>query len=150
VSAELFSAIASGNAEKVREFLAANRAAANMKDDEGATPLHYATLNGQREIVELLLLNGADINARDVRFNATPAGWAIEYLREKGGLLAIEIEDAVIAIRENDVRWVMRFLTRMPALAQARDAQGKALSRHAAESGSDEISRLFETMLEKR
>ncbi len=95
-------------------------------------------------------MNGADINARDDRFNATPAGWAIEYLREEGGLLAIEIEDAMFAIRENDVRWVQRFLTRLPTLAQARDAQGKALSQHAAESGNAEIARLFETVLGKR
>jgi hypothetical protein len=36
-------------------------------------------------------------------------------------------------------------LTRLPALALARDAQGKALSQHAIESGNDEITRLFKT-----
>jgi len=149
VSAELFSAVSSGNAERVRELLASNPAAARMKDDEGATALHLATLNGQREIAGLLLQNGADINARDSRFNATPAGWAIEYLREKGGLLGMEIEDVIFAIRENDVRWVRRFLTRLPALAHARDAKGKALAQYAAESGNDEIVRLFETALER-
>ncbi len=40
MSAELFSAVASGNAERVRELLAFDPAAAKMKDDEGATPLH--------------------------------------------------------------------------------------------------------------
>ena len=150
MSADLFSAVTSGNAARVCELLASDPAAAKMKDNEGATPLHYATLNGQREIAELLLANGADINARDERFDATPAGWAIEYLREEGGLLAIEIEDVMFAIRENDVRWVQRFLTRLPTLAQARDAQGKALSQHAAESGNHAIARLFETVLAKR
>jgi ankyrin repeat protein len=144
VSVELFSAVASGNADRVRKLLAADPAAARMKDDEGATPLHYATLNGNREIAELLLRSGADSNARDSRFNATPAGWAIEYLREKGGLLGMEIDDVVFAISEEDVRWLQRFLTRLPALAQARDSGGKTLSQHAAESGKDEIVRLFE------
>ena len=37
------------------------------------------------------------------------------------------------------------FLTRLPALAHARDAQGKALSQHAVECGNDEIARLFKT-----
>jgi hypothetical protein len=59
------------------------------------------------------------------------------------------IEDAISVIREHDVRWVQRFLTRLPALAQARDAQGKALSQRAAESGNDDIARLIETVLGK-
>jgi hypothetical protein len=116
-----------------------------MKDAEGATSLHYATLNGEREIAGLLLASGADINARDDVFHATPAGWAIEYLREQGGLLGIEIDDVLFAIRGKDVRWIQRFLTRLPALAQARDAQGKALAQHAIESGNGEIARLFKT-----
>jgi hypothetical protein len=98
----------------------------------------------------LLLVNGADINARDDRFNANPAGWAIDYLREGGGLLAIEIEDAISTVRDNDLRWVQWLLTRLPNLTQARDAQRKALSQHPDESGNDEIAPLFETVLRKR
>jgi ankyrin repeat protein len=143
VNTELFSAVAAGNLDRVRELLATDPQAVGVKDDQGATPLHYATLNGHREIVELLLERGADINARDDQFGATPSGWAIEYLRERGGLLAMEIEDVLHAIRQNDVRWVRRFRTRLPALANARDAQGKALSEHAADSGNAEIARLF-------
>ena len=147
---ELFAAVASGDSGRVRELLAADPAAARAKDGEGATPLHYATLSGRREIAELLLQHGADVNARDGRFGATPAGWAIEYLREAGGLLGIEIEYLLVAIRENDVRWVRRFLTRLPTLARAKDPHGKALSDYASESGSDEIARLFEAVLGQR
>jgi len=128
----------------VRELLALDPAIVNVKDGEGATALHYATMNGNREIVGLLLARGADINARDDRFDATPTGWAIEYLRESGGLLAIEIEDVLYAIRENDVRWVRRLLTRLPALSKAANQRGKAVSEYAAESGNAEIARLFE------
>jgi ankyrin repeat protein len=150
MSADLFSAVASGNAGRVRELLASDPGAASAKDTEGATPLHYATLNGRREISELLLQYGADVNARDGRFNATPAGWAIEYLREAGGLLSIEIEDVLFAIRTNDVRWVRRFLTRLPSLDRANDAHGKALSQHASKPGNDDIARLFETGLGRK
>jgi len=55
---------------------------ANLKDESGATPLHYAAIHGHRQIVRLLLERGADINATDSRFGANPAGWAIEYLRD--------------------------------------------------------------------
>jgi hypothetical protein len=150
VSAELFSAVGAGDAERVRELLASEPEATLARDDEGATALHYATLNGHREIAELLIKSGADINARDDRFGATPAGWAIEYLRERDGLLGMEIEDVLFAIREKDVRWLRRFLTRLPALAGAMDAQRKAVAQYAAESGNDEIARLFETALGQR
>jgi hypothetical protein len=120
------------------------------KDSAGATPLHYACLHGHRQIVDALLKQGADVNARDDQFGATPAGWAIEYLREAGGLLAIEIEDVLFAIRRNDVDWVRRFVSRLPALAQAKDARGKALADHADALGNDEIARLFQTAREQK
>ncbi len=144
MSTELFAAVQSGDTGRVRELLTSDPALVRVKDKDGATALHYATLNGYREIVALLLKNGADINTRDDRFDATPTGWAIEYLRDAGGLLAIEIEDVLFAIRENDVRWVRRLLTRLPTLAKARDAQGKTLSAFATESGNEEIARMFE------
>ena len=150
MSAELFLAVVSGDGDRVRELLGSDPSAAVVKDDEGATALHYATLIGHRTIARALMEQGADVNARDERFGATPAGWAIEYLREAGGLLAIEIDDVVFAIHQKDVPWVRRFLTRLPALAQARDAHGKPLSEHAIESGNDEIARLFETALVQR
>lgn len=62
---------------------------------------------------------------------STPAGWAIEYLRGLGGFLAMEIEDVILAIRQGDVGWVRRFLTRMPALARCRDGSDKPLLQHA-------------------
>ena len=61
MSAQLFSAVTSGDTQRVRELLALDPTAARMKDAEGATPLHYATVNGEREIAELLLAKGANI-----------------------------------------------------------------------------------------
>ena len=141
--ADLFKAVECGNLGLVRDLLASDPALAKVKDEQGATALHYAALNGHREIVRLLHETGADINGRDDRFDATPTGWAIEYLRELGGLLAIEIEDMLFAIRERDVRWVRRLMARSPALAKATDVRGKALSQHARESGHEEIVHLF-------
>lgn len=91
----------------------------------------------------LLCASGAELNARDGRFDATPSGWAIHYLRELGGLLAIEIDDVLHAIHTRDVRWVRRLITRHPSLTGATDARGKPLAAHARESGDPEIAHLF-------
>jgi ankyrin repeat protein len=140
---DLFAAVCAGDVERVREILDATPESARSRDSEGATALHYAAENGHREIVALLLDAGAAINARDARFQATPAGWAIEYLRQRGAVLGIEIEDAAYAIARGDADLVKRYVTRFPDLIDAEDARGTPLKRLAQESGNEEIARMF-------
>ena len=99
---DLFAAVRARKSELVREILQRRPDLSRIRDNDGATALHYAAESGDRDIVQILLDAGADINARDLRFNATPAGWAIEYLRQRGALLGIEIEDARRAIERGD------------------------------------------------
>ena len=145
---DLFDAVQSRDRERVRELLQRHPESAVARDADGVTALHYAAESGDREIVTMLLDAGADINARDLRFHATPAGWAIEYLRERGGLLGIEIEDAVHAVASGDERWVERYVTRFPALREAVDRNGTPLAAHARNSGNREIARLFRSVPE--
>ena len=56
-------AAAKGDIEAVKQHLDAG-ADVNAKGKHGRTPLHYAALNGQKEIVELLIANGANMNAK--------------------------------------------------------------------------------------
>ena len=44
--------------------------------DYAGTGLHYAALNGHRTMVDFLLEQGANPNAKDSKVNNTPAGWA--------------------------------------------------------------------------
>jgi hypothetical protein len=120
---ELFAAVRASDSARVYEILKECPDAATAQDRDGATALHYAAESGNREIVKALLDAGADINARDARFDATPTGWAIEYLRQRGGLLAIEIEDALRAVANGDSDLVQRYVSRFPTL---RDAVGKS------------------------
>ena len=128
----------------VRAILETDRSLAHQRDNSGATALHYAALNGKRAVVLLLLELGAEVNSTDLQFGATPAGWAIEYLREKGGYLAIELNDLAYAIELGDERWVARFLNRFPALRQARDTKGIPFKDMAKASDNPEVVRLFE------
>jgi ankyrin repeat protein len=56
----------------------------NMDDDEtaiegayGCRPLHAAAFHGNTEAIRVLLAHGADPRARDRKYCATPAGWAV-------------------------------------------------------------------------
>ena len=62
-----------------------------------------------------------------------------EYLRERGGYLAIELQDLAYAIELGDASWVARFLERFPTLRQGRDVNGKPFRELAEESGNPEV-----------
>jgi len=139
---EFFSAIERGNLETVRAMLVSVPDLARARDDDDATVLHLAAFHGHRAIAELLIEAGAEVNARDGEHHATPAGWAIHYLRERGALLAIEIEDALFAIRRGDAELLARLIGRHPVLADAVDRDGTPLRDHAA-AADPAIARLF-------
>jgi ankyrin repeat protein len=140
---DLIEAVKHGDVEHVSRILESDPQLANRHDESGATPLHYATLQGHRPIVRLLLTRGADINGIDRRFGATPAGWAMEYLRESGAHLAIELDDLAYAIQVGDIRWVRRFLNRFPSLLDACDTRGIPFRKLAQETGNREVAALF-------
>jgi len=74
----LVEAVKLGDPERVRSILDLNGQLVHRKDSTGATALHYAALYGHRQVAELLIQRGADINSMDDQFGATPAGWAVE------------------------------------------------------------------------
>jgi ankyrin repeat protein len=140
----LIEAAKHGSVEDVRAIAHNHAELINQKDELGATALHYAALGGHRSVAELLFEQGAEINAADDLFGATPTGWAIEYLREMGGFLAIELDDLAFAIERDDVEWAKRFLDRFPGLRWASDKQGTPFKALADQSGSLEMMSLFE------
>jgi ankyrin repeat protein len=141
---KLIEAAKRGNLEDVKAIVHSHPELINQRDELGATALHHAAFAGHRPVVRALVEQGAQINATDSKFGATPTGWAIEYLREMGGFLAIELEDFAHAILRGDVVWVARFLKRFPALSGATDTQGRPFELLARQSGNLEIAKLFE------
>jgi len=140
---KLIEAAKHGDLENLKDVLQNHAEFINQRDQTGATALHYAAFGGHRSVVQELVRRGAEINARDGQFGATPAGWAIEYMREMGGFLAIELDDFAHAIRRGEIEWVTRFLRRFPSLRRASDTQGKPFKLLAQESGNKEIAKLF-------
>ncbi len=141
---KLIDAAKSGNLLDVRFIVRNHAELINRRDQRGATALHYAAFGGHRDVVHALVEHGAEINAQDGEFGATPTGWAIEYLRELGGFLAIELDDLAHAIQRGEVEWVARFLKRLPKLREASDTQGRPFKLLAQQSGNSEIIKLFE------
>jgi ankyrin repeat protein len=142
---KLIEAAKHGNVADVRAIARSHPELINQRDQTGATALHYAAFSGHRGVVQALVEQGAEVNIGDSQFGATPAGWAIEYLRELGGFLGIELDDLAYAIQRGDVEWVTRFLTRFPALRRTRDTQGRPFTLLAQQSGNPEIAKLFNT-----
>ena len=140
---KLIEAAKHGNVTDVRAVAHSHPELIDQRDQTGATALHYAALGGHRAVVQALVEQGAEINAGDSQFGATPAGWAIEYLREMGGFLGIELDDFAYAIRRGDVEWVARFLKRFPSLRRTCDTQGRPFKLLAEQSGNPEIAKLF-------
>lgn len=90
-----------GDLSKLNQLLERNPSLAQAKDERPgkakATALHYAAWSGHKEIAELLLAYGADIDLYDETYDAPPIGWAGEngqkemfnFLLEKGAKLNI-------------------------------------------------------------
>ena len=72
---------------------------ARTEEGEGATPLHGAVLSGHKELIELLIAKGADVNAIDA-ISKTPLDYAIsrshpeiaDLLRKHGGKTGEELK----------------------------------------------------------
>lgn len=69
----LIGAITAGDIDAVRTALN-DGASVQVRDEDGMTPLHDASIWGHVEIVQLLLDAGADVNARDEQ-GWTPLDW---------------------------------------------------------------------------
>ena len=85
----------SGNIEAVKQHLAAGTDVNAKNDWSEWTPLHRAAEYNHKEIAELLIAKGADVNPKDEN-GYTPLDWAddeiVDLLRKHGGKTAKELK----------------------------------------------------------
>jgi len=104
-SDDIWTAAEEGNVEAVKGYLAIGVNVDERDESYGGTPLHFAAYSGN-EVVELLIANGADVNAKN-QADATPLDKAIEknrdetvsLLRKHGGKTKKELEAAGKSIK---------------------------------------------------
>ncbi len=106
-------AVVRGDRKDVRRLLQADAAAARRRDALERTPLHYAAMRGDPVLVQVLLVAGAEVNAKD---------W-------------LRITALHLACREGDVP-VAQELIRAGADVNAPDTDGSRPVHVAACSGS--------------
>ena len=70
-SVDIWEAARTGNIEAVKQHLAAG-VDVNAKDKYGESPLLFAATFGHKEIAELLIANGADVNTKIDKIGMTP------------------------------------------------------------------------------
>ena len=115
------------------------------------TPLHDAALWGHKEIAELLLANGADVNAKDDDGD-TPLDVAIlrndketaDLLRKHGGKTTEELEEIFHAIEDGNIEAVKQHLA-AGADVNAKDNIEWTPLHMAADLGYKEIVELLLT-----
>ena len=131
----LHKACEKGNIEAVKQFLA-DGADVNGKDDSygGGTPLHMATIQDRKEVAELLIAKGSDVNAKNEE-GYTPLHYAAsnghkevtELLIAKGADVNAKIADGWTALDE----------VTHPDNPNASAETAELLRKHGAKTGDE-------------
>ena len=87
------------------------------RDNKEQTPLHYATLSGNLEMIELFLKEGFDVNARNLE-----------------GQIPLHL-----AIEKRQSQEVIQFLINNGADVNARDNKGQSVADYIAKWGEKEM-----------
>lgn len=105
-----------GMIDRLRDLVTADPSVVHARGGDGQTPLHFAKTI---EIADFLLLHGADIDARDVDHESTPAQWMLDgrldvarHLVSKGAHT-----DILMAAAIGDLTLVKRHLSADPKTA---------------------------------
>ena len=144
----ILAAAYNGNIEAVKQHLAAGTDVNVKGGFADGTPLHYAAANGHKEIAELLIEKGADMNAKD-EDGGTPLDVAIQFkeleiadlIRVIGGISGAADSIHVAAAAEN-IEAVKQHLA-TGSDVNAKDVIGRTALHQSALRGHKKIVELL-------
>lgn len=96
---EIFEAVKANDLAKVKALLEKDTSLLSVKDNNGSTPLHGASMTGAIAVAEFLVSMSADINSQDSR-GYSPLHYACQYNAEPIAVLLIET-GARVDLKEN-------------------------------------------------
>ncbi|KAH8587423.1 ankyrin repeat-containing domain protein [Bisporella sp. PMI_857] len=73
---QIMTACKNGDTPLVKELFRTGRASPNDVTPENSTPLRYAIENGTRELVEVIIYSGTDVNSPFGQYMTSPLEWA--------------------------------------------------------------------------
>ncbi len=157
---------------QIAAILLAKGADVNPKDNEGNTPLHFATQQGHTKTIEILIANGADVEAKDD--NGRTALHIAEKRASKGQYrhlqhkeifflllkhsklkptavkklqpVKVELRDkntSLLNAARKDQKYVVEFLIDNGADVNARNKHGRTALHVAAQHGHKEVADLL-------
>jgi len=126
---DVFAAAHLGMFDRLRELVERDPSLVHARGGDGKTPLHYAT---SVAMARYLVENGADVNARDVDHESTPAQYLV---RDAPDVVRSLIEmgatvDIFIAVALRDSPLVDRCLHEDPGALDSRINEGRYRVRH--------------------
>lgn len=147
-SKALWEAARIGDAPSVKKLLEKG-VEADTANNYGGTALMFSCARGHSRVVQLLLEAGADPNARDRFYSATPMGWAAM----KGNVgVAVALVKAgsketaaalSLAVRSNDAAVTEQLLE----LHEYSESERKSVASRLPKDASDELKELFKEEL---
>ncbi|HEX5397415.1 MAG TPA: ankyrin repeat domain-containing protein, partial [Verrucomicrobiae bacterium] len=144
IGSQINAAVMRGDIEKARMLLVDNPDYVFSKDQHGWTPLYWAAASGRKEVVQLLLANGADINALNQHFTPLHAAVMNHHPDVADLLIASNAQVTIFDAAAGGYTEILKAeLEADPTLVASHDDNGWTALQFAARNGQLDAVKLL-------